>query len=95
MSLSPQDLDYEEAHVHDNHAYQLIVPLAIFGFIAFSCVILRPVARHLSGTFLWLDDWLIIASMVRASWDVKEVAEIDSDIFAVLRNWTCYYSMPQ
>ncbi|KAF2239178.1 hypothetical protein EV356DRAFT_572645 [Viridothelium virens] len=63
MDLSPEEISYEEAHIHDNRAYQQNIPVAIFGLLAFICVVLRPVCRRLSGTLLGLDDWLIIASM--------------------------------
>lgn len=65
MSLSPEEIAYEESHIHDNRAYQLIVPIAIFGFVAFVCVVLRPIARRSSHMSLGLDDFLILASMVR------------------------------
>lgn len=95
MSMSVQDVTYEEAHIHDNRAYQLVVPLAIFGFVAFSCVVLRPVARRLSGAFLWLDDWLILASMARFLDDVEDVTETDQSVVAVFWNCARYHSMSQ
>ncbi|CAD6570796.1 MAG: hypothetical protein ASARMPRED_003940 [Alectoria sarmentosa] len=63
MSLSPEEIAHEESHIHDNRAYQLIVPIALFGLVAFACVVLRPVARRSSRVSLGLDDFLILASM--------------------------------
>ena len=63
MSLSPEEIAYEEAHIHDNRAYQQIIPLAIFGLLAFASVVLRFIARRSKGVPLGLDDWLIVAAI--------------------------------
>jgi hypothetical protein len=64
-TLTPEEIQYEIEHINDNRGYQQIIPLAIFGIVALICVILRPIARKSSRIVLGLDDYLIIASMVR------------------------------
>ena len=65
MSLSQEEIAYEEAHINQDRAYQQIVPIAIFGFLAFVCVIFRIAGRKIGRIALGLDDYLIIASMVQ------------------------------
>jgi hypothetical protein len=65
-NFPPEEVAYEMAHINDNRGYQQTVPIAIFGVIAFVCVAMRPIARRTNKVLLGLDDWLIIAAMVRS-----------------------------
>ena len=62
--LSPQQIAYEAAHIHESRAPALLVPLIIFELIALACVVGRVWARRRSRTPLGLDDYLIVAAMV-------------------------------
>lgn len=75
MNLSPEEIAYEEAHFHENKAYQQIIAISVFGVFAFVSVVLRLVARKVGQIPLAMDDYLIIAAMVKS---------INPDYYAVI-----------
>ena len=65
MSLSSQEIAYEEAHIGDNRKADLIVAQAICVPLALIAVILRILARRIVKAPILGDDIMIIAGMVR------------------------------
>lgn len=58
----PPNLDFTE-----DRRYDLIaIPIATW-VLAVVAVVLRIASRKIKGVKLWLDDWLILASLVQSS----------------------------
>ena len=65
MSLTPQELAYQEAHIRQDIAYQQNVAIGVFGVLALACVTGRIFNRIASKVPLGVDDYLTVAAMVR------------------------------
>jgi hypothetical protein len=64
MSLSPQEIAYEEAHITENIGYQLIVTEVVFSVIALAGVATRIWAKRTRATKLFtLDDYLVFGAL--------------------------------
>lgn len=63
-TLSPTEIEYEVAHIHDNRAPDLIISAALCIALAITAVILRLLARRLSKARILADDYMIIFSLV-------------------------------
>lgn len=86
MNLSPAEIAHEEAHIHENKAYQQIIAISVFGVFAFVSVVMRVVARKVGQVPLGMDDYLIIAAMVRSinPDDYTEIIDDGSRYLALL-----------
>ena len=66
-SLSPSDVRYQNAHIHDNKSTEIIVACGICLTAAYSAVILRFVSRRVGKTPLEADDYTIVAALVSST----------------------------
>ncbi len=66
-SFSPSEIQYMESHVADNRSGQLYATNVVCAFAAYLAVVLRLIARSLTKARYGLDDWLIVAALVRKS----------------------------
>jgi len=64
MSLSPESIRYQEAHITDNSQPNLIISTAICLTAAYIAVILRFVSRRIGGVIFGKDDVAIIIALV-------------------------------
>lgn len=62
--LSPTEIEYELAHIHDNRGPDMIVSTVICIALASVAVVLRFYARRLSKAQLWFDDYMMIVALV-------------------------------
>lgn len=67
MSLTPQAIAYQEAHIGEDRKGDIIAAAAICLFAASTATILRFVSRQLAKAALKLDDWLLVVGLVSAS----------------------------
>jgi hypothetical protein len=63
-SLSPEDLAYQQEHVHDNLQANVITGTAICLCAAITSVVLRFTSRWVSRSPLGKDDFTIMAALV-------------------------------
>lgn len=63
-TLSPTEIEYELAHIHDNRAPDLVISAAICIVLAITAVVLRLLARRLSKVRILADDYMIIFALV-------------------------------
>lgn len=63
-TLSPTEIEYELAHIHDNRAPDLVISAAICIVLAITAVVLRLLARRLSKARILADDYMIIFALV-------------------------------
>ena len=64
MSLPPEELAYQEAHIHEDRSTGLTVAYVVALVVATITVALRLVARRISSTALKADDFTIILALV-------------------------------
>ena len=64
MSLPPEELAYQEAHIHEDRSTGLTVAYVIALVVSTITVALRIVARRISKTPLKADDFTIILALV-------------------------------
>lgn len=66
MSLSPQEIAYETAHINDNIGYQQVAAVSVFGIAALLAVVGRLVARRVSKAGFGWDDYLVLLAELAA-----------------------------
>ena len=66
-SLSPSEVQYQQEHIHEDKAANIIAACGICITAAYLAVILRFVSRRLSKTSLQSDDYTIVIALVRIS----------------------------
>lgn len=66
-SLSPAELQYQEAHKDETIQPNFIASLVICTVLAYTAVALRLVARRRQRAHLGADDWWIIGALVCAA----------------------------
>ena len=60
--VPPEDIQYQQQHIDDNRASDLITTFATCTALAYLAVVLRLIARRLNKTTLQADDfWVLIA----------------------------------
>ena len=64
MSLSPEEIAYEKAHISDDKTGQVVAANVICGIVAVLSVALRFLSRKYAKAHLGPDDWLLVASLV-------------------------------
>ena len=64
MSLTPEQIEYQESHAAETAVPRLIAVFIICYVISYISVVLRFISRRLSRTELGTDDWLMLASAV-------------------------------
>ena len=62
--LSPAEIKYELAHIHDNRASNIVVSSIICISSATVAVLLRLLARRLSKVKILADDYMMIFALV-------------------------------
>ena len=62
--LSPAEIKYELAHIHDNRASNIVISSVICISLATIAVILRLFARRLSKAKILADDYMMIFALV-------------------------------
>jgi hypothetical protein len=67
MSLTPETIAQLRANDHDDLREPLVVGHSVCFSVAFISVILRFWVRRLTKNFFGMDDWMILAGMVRQS----------------------------
>ena len=68
MSLSPQEIAYQEAHIDDDRRVNVVISMVICRTAAWIAVVLRLVSRRLAKCHLQMDDYMILVGLVRAEW---------------------------
>ena len=63
-SLSPTEIEYELAHIHDNRSPDIVISAAICISLAIIAVALRLFARRLSKVKILADDYTTICALV-------------------------------
>ena len=63
-ALSPTEIEYEVARIHDNQASDIIISSAICISLAITAVLLRLLARRLSRVKILADDYMMIFALV-------------------------------
>ena len=65
FAMSPSDIEYQLAHIHDNRSDEIITAGAICISMAIGAVVLRLISRQLSRVgSVQLDGYVIISSLV-------------------------------
>ena len=65
LAISPSEIQYQFAHIHDNRSGEIITAGAICLSMAIAAVILRLVSRRFSRAgSMQLDDYVIISALV-------------------------------
>ena len=64
--ISPQQLQYQKAHIRDDLRSLLLVACAVCWPVACVTVLLRLLARRLTRLPLQADDYMIVVALVRA-----------------------------
>ena len=64
QALNPSDTQSKRAHMDDDISSQLIVANAVCALLACAAVALRFWSRKLAGTYIGLDDYLAVLSLV-------------------------------
>ena len=64
MSLTPEEIQYQEANAQETAVPRLIAVFIICYVISYVSIILRFISRRLSNTQLRADDWLMLISTV-------------------------------
>ena len=72
--LSPAEIQYEVANIHDNRAPDLVVSTTVCLSLACVAVSLRLIARRLSKAKVWFDDYMIIVALVSTDSDDERVS---------------------
>ena len=65
MSLSPEEIAYQEANINDDRQPEFIIASVICLTAAYTAVALRFFARRLVKAGLQIDDWVILTALVR------------------------------
>ena len=65
--LSPAEIKYEVAHIHDDRASNIVISSVICISLATIAVILRFLARRLSKAKILADDYMMVFALV--SWE--------------------------
>ncbi|CAD6572261.1 MAG: hypothetical protein ASARMPRED_005213 [Alectoria sarmentosa] len=63
-SISPAEIEYELAHVHDNRAPNIVISTAICIALAITAVLMRLLARRLSKSRILADDYMIFFALI-------------------------------
>lgn len=63
-SLPPAEAAYQLSHIHDSRVRDIVSSHIACLVIATVAVVLRFVARRMSGTRVGGDDWMIVAALV-------------------------------
>ena len=64
VQLSPQEIEYQKLHVHDDRSQDIVSSHAICITLAFLAVVLRFLSRKLGKIPIGADDWTIILAFV-------------------------------
>ena len=67
ISFTPEDIAYQEQNINDNRGAVILVTVSIISAFALLAVILRLAARKLNHAAWHLDDYIMVAAMVRRS----------------------------
>ena len=59
-------LEYQSEHRSDTQQPKILAVLCLSLVISYAAVLLRLVSRRLKRAQLWIDDWVIISSLVKA-----------------------------
>lgn len=68
--LSPEDVAFQKAHIHDDRSRDIIVSHIICLSLAFIAILLRFLSRHIGKVRLEPDDWMVVAAFIFASGEV-------------------------
>ena len=63
-SLSPAEIKYELANIHDDRASNIVVSSVICISVATTAVLLRLLARRLSKAKILADDYMMVFALV-------------------------------
>jgi hypothetical protein len=64
MSITPQEISYQETHANEDIGYQLVIPIAIWLVLGLVTLAMRIYARSTTKIGLGPDDYLLAAAMV-------------------------------
>lgn len=62
---TPEEIQYQEEHVHDDRSGNIVTSHAICISIAAIAVLLRLIARRMCKASIQADDWMIMVALVR------------------------------
>ena len=68
--LPPQDIAYQQAHIHDDRSSDIVISHIVCLSLAFTAILLRFLSRHIGKVRLEPDDWMIVAAFIFASGEV-------------------------
>ena len=76
-----EEIQYQEAHIHDDRSRDIVIPHAICIAIAAIAVLLRFISRRMCKASIQADDWMILIAMMRIFLRsaCKEVAYCQAD----------------
>ena len=77
-TLSPAEVQYEQAHIYQQKSTTNIIVLSVFTFVAFVALCVRLASRKIQRAGFALDDYLIVIGMVRSNY-LDAGSEIISD----------------
>ena len=63
-TLTPQEIAYQEAHIHDDRSKDVAVSHLLCLCLALAAVVMRFVSRRLGKVPLGADDWMVITAYV-------------------------------
>ena len=66
MSLSPQEIAYQQAHIDDDRRVDVVISMIICLTAAWTSVVLRLISRRIAKCRLEMDDYMILVGLVRA-----------------------------
>ncbi|MCJ1426353.1 hypothetical protein MMC29_004256 [Sticta canariensis] len=70
---TPEEIQYQEEHIHDDRSGDLVTSYAICIAIATTAVLLRLIARRMCKASIQADDWMIIFALLLAAGGVSGV----------------------
>ena len=65
MALSPGEIHYQLNHIHDDRSKGIVISNAVVLPLAFIAVTARFISRRLCKARIEIDDYMIIAALVR------------------------------
>ena len=65
--LSPAEIEYEVAHIHDNRGPDIVISSAVCIGLAIAAVCLRLAGRRLSRAAILADDYMMVFALVSQS----------------------------
>ncbi|MCJ1429126.1 hypothetical protein MMC29_007039 [Sticta canariensis] len=68
---TPEEIQYQEEHIHDDRSGNIVTSHAICIVIAAIAVFLRLIARRMCRASIQADDWMIIVALLLAAGEVS------------------------